>query len=104
MKRVCGHTVADDLCVNTRPALFRAFESLQDHDARAFAYNETVAIPFKRPGSMRRVVVARRESSHRSKSRHAHRRNCRFRTAANHQVGITALNDLEAIADRMRAC
>src|SRR6266851_4794623 len=103
MKSVCGHAVADNLRVDASSTLLRAFEFLQDHDARALADHKAIPIPLKRPAGVLWIVVARRERSHRSESRDTHRRNCRFRTAANHHIGVTPLNDFKAIADSVSA-
>src|SRR5579863_1338260 len=50
-----------------------------------------------------RIVVSLRQRPHGGEPADPKRRDARFRTAANHGVRIAALNDLERIADRMRA-
>ena len=103
MKSVGGHAVADDLGVNARAASLRKFQFFENHDAGALADNKAVAIAFKGTRGMLRIIVARRQRAHRGKPRHAHRRDGRLSAAANHDVGIAALNDLEAVADGVRA-
>src|SRR5712691_10304319 len=104
MKGVCSHAVADNLGINVRAALLRQFEFFKDQDARAFANNESVAIPLKGTAGVLRIVVAGGESPHRSESSNTHRRDRRLCPAANHHIGIAALNNPEAVADSMSAC
>jgi hypothetical protein len=82
-------------------------ERLEDHDARPLAHHEAVAVLVERPAGLLRLVVARRERTHRGKSTDAHRRNRRFRSAGNHHFRIAAADDFVRFADgmsRRRAC
>src|SRR5690349_3724992 len=103
MKRVGTSAVTDDFRVDLRAALLRVLELFENHDPRAFANHEAVAITFERTRRMYRIVVVGGKRAHRGETRDAHRRDRRLRTAADHHVGIAALNDLEAVADRVCA-
>src|SRR5437762_12942310 len=84
-------------------SLHDALPIFQNQNAGAFSNHESIAIQFKRTRRVLRIVVASRQSAHRSKSGHTHRRNSRFSATANHHVGITTLNYPEAVANGMRA-
>src|SRR5215831_4753706 len=58
---------------------------------------------FKRPRSVHRIVVARRQRAQRGETRHAHRRDGRLSAAANHGLRVSALNNPEAVADGVSA-
>ena len=84
------------------PRASRDLELLEDHDAGAFAHHEAVAVLVERAAGLLRLVVARRERAHRREPADAHRRDRRFGSARDHDVGIVAADDLEGFADRVR--
>src|SRR4051812_5184297 len=56
---------------------------------------------------MQRIIITRRQGTHRCKTRHRHRRDRAFRTAAYHRVGIATLDNTKTVTDRVgssRAC
>src|SRR5437762_7124502 len=59
-------------------SLHDALPIFQNQNAGAFSNHESIAIQFKRTRRVLRIVVASRQSAHRSKSGHTHRRNSRF--------------------------
>src|SRR6185369_6204739 len=104
MKRISGRAVAHDLSVDLRATSLCRLELFEDHDPRAFTDDKTVAVSLKRPRGVYRIVVVRRQRSHRREARHAHRRDSRLSATADHYVGIAALNNPEAVADCVRPC
>src|SRR6266852_2464097 len=52
---------------------------------------------------MDRIVVSGRKRAQRRETCEAHRRDGRLSTAADHRVSIAALDNFEAVANRMRA-
>src|SRR5689334_7742540 len=103
MERVRTSTVTHDFTVDLRAALLRVLELFENQDPRALADNETIAVAFERTRRMYRIVVVGGKRAHRGEARDAHRRDRRLRAAADHHVGVAALNDLEAVANRVRA-
>ena len=103
MKRVAAHPVSHDLGENGRVPLFREFKLFENQNARAFAHDESIAIPVERPRCMRRIVVVLRQRPHGGEPANAERRDAGFRPAADHRNRIAALDDFEGVADRMRA-
>src|SRR4029078_8602353 len=96
--------ITDDLSVNPRATFLRGFELFENQDSRALADNKTVAIALERSRGVQWIVVVGRQRSHGRKARDTHRRDSRLCAAADHDVCVAALNDLEAVADRMCAC
>ena len=103
VKGVARHAVADDFGVKLRAAPAGVRQFFEHQNPRAFADDEAIAVGVERAGCPRRVVVARRQRPHRRKAADAHRRDGRLGAAADHRIGVTALDDLEAVADRMRS-
>src|SRR5258708_28556373 len=102
MEGICRHTVSNNLRVNSRtPALCR-FQFFEDHQPGPFPDDKAIAVTFERPGSSSRILVSRRECTHRSESGDAHWRDSRLSPAANHCIGIPALNDLETVTYGVR--
>jgi hypothetical protein len=58
-----------------------------------------LSILVPRTAGARRVVVSLRQGAHRRETGDAERGDARFRTAANHRVGIAALNEPERVAN-----
>src|SRR5687767_6972556 len=104
MKRVGTRAITDNFSVNPRAALLRKLELFENHDSRAFTNHKAIAVSFKWPRRVERIVIIGRERAHRRKTRHAHRRDRRLRAAADHHVGIATFNDLETVANRVCAC
>src|SRR5262249_59728971 len=79
------------------------FQSARNHTPGLFTDHKTVTPYVERARGARRVVVAGREGAHGRKSADRHRSDCAFAAAADHRHGVATLNDLEAIADGVRA-
>src|SRR6266542_3803970 len=47
MKSVGGHAIANNFCIDRRTSASRKFQLFKNHDAGAFADDETVPIPFE---------------------------------------------------------
>src|SRR5258705_13912321 len=103
MERIGSHAVANELRIDPGTATFRHFQFFEDHNAGAFADNKSIAVAFKRPGSVLGIAVARRKRSHRGKARYTHRRDCRFSAAADHNVSVATLDDLKTVANSVSA-
>ena len=85
------------------PRFFGRLQLLEDHDARAFADDEAVAVPVEGPRGVLRLVVARREGPHRREPADGERRDHRLRAARDHGVRVAVLDHAVRLADRVRA-
>src|SRR5205823_1621459 len=103
MESVARHAIAHKLRIDARAPRLRRLQLFEHKQPRAFADDEAIAVALERPRDTRRLIVARRKRAHGRKTCDAHRRDGRFSAAADHNVGVAALNDLEAVADGMRA-
>ena len=75
----------------------------KDQDARAFTDHKAIAVAIKRAACVLGIIVASRQRAHRGEPADAHRRDRGFGASADHRVGVASLNDLEAVADGVRA-
>src|ERR1017187_2627448 len=100
---IAAHAVARDLREDASAALAGEFQLFQDHDARAFADHEAVAISIPRTAGLLGGVVAGRQSAHGGESANAHGSDCGLRAPGNHHVGIVVLDDAVRISDGMCA-
>ena len=103
MEGVAAHAVADDFGQDGRAAPFGEFEFFENQDARAFADDESVAIAVEGPRSVRGIVVALRQARAWPRIRRRPWGDAGLGAAADHDVGIVALDDFEGIADGMGA-
>ena len=97
---IAGEAVADNLGVNSGPAGLGMLQALQNHDARAFAHDETVAVPVVGPRSLLRPIVetgGKRPAS--DKPGQAKPANRAFSAASHHQVSIVERNEARGVAD-----
>src|SRR5262249_19010752 len=74
----------------------------EDENAGALTHDEAVALSVKRAAGATGLVIARGERFHRREAADAHRRDRSLGAAANHHLGIAALDDLERIAYSVR--
>src|SRR5687768_5730661 len=102
VERVAGHAVAGDLAVDRRAARESMLALLDDQHARAFAHDEAVALRVPRTRRALRLVVPRRERTHRREAADRERGDHCLAAAGEHHVCFIALNDLVRVADRMR--
>ena len=100
---VAAHAVADDLGQDRRAAGLGELVLLEDQDAGAFADDESVAVLVPRAAGALGLVIARGQRAHGGESADAHRRDGGFGAAADHDIGVAALDHLEGIADAVRA-
>ncbi len=103
VERVAAHAIAHDFSQDGRAAPFGKFQFFKDQNPGAFADHESVAIAIERAGSVRGIVIALRKRAHGGESADAHGRDAGFGAAADHDVGIAALNNPERIADGVGA-
>src|ERR1700752_735790 len=94
----CG-SVANQLGVDPSSAPLRRFEFFEHHDSGAFADHKSIPISFEWARSMYWVVIVGRQCSHRGETSDTHWSNGSFGTPTDHQIGVSALNDSETIAD-----
>src|SRR5258705_4360583 len=99
MKSISGDAVARYFGIDTRTSSLCRLEVLQDHNSGALANNKTVPVSFERPRRVLRVIIIRGQGPHRRKTSHTHRRDRRLGASTDHQVGISALNYFEAVAN-----
>src|SRR5581483_6497043 len=100
---VCAHTVTYNLGDDGGPAFSGKFQFFENQNARAFANDEAIAVFVPRAAGAMRIVVTGGERPHSGKSSDSHRRDCGFRAAGDHHVGIAILDDPGGIADRVGA-
>jgi hypothetical protein len=77
-------------------------ERFEDEDAGAFADDEAVALGVERTAGALGLVIARGERFHGRETADAHGGDGGFAAAADHDLGITTLDEAEGIAHGMR--
>ena len=97
------HAIADQFGQDVGSSRDRLPDLFEHQDAGPFPDHEPVTTDIPRTARGGRIVVALRQCAHRREPRDAERRDARFRTAADHRVGVTALDEPEGVPDRMRA-
>ena len=102
MKSVASHAVAHHLGIDARSTAPGELKLFQNHDAGAFADHKTIAIQVEGSRRVSWIVITRRKRPQSGEPSDAHGRDGRFGATANHCIGIAALDDLEAVADRVR--
>src|SRR5260370_3805764 len=95
---ISGHAIADNLRNDGSMAFLRMVQRFKNQDASAFPYDKAVALGVKRAAGALRLIVARRERFHGRESTNTHRRDPRFRAAADHSFGISPLYNPKRIA------
>src|SRR5258706_7158174 len=100
---VGAHAISNNLSQDRCAALLSDRQLLKNENSGSFADYKSVALRI--PGTRRllRFIVALGKCPHCGKTTHAHGRDAGFGSATNHHVGVSALNDLERIADGVRA-
>src|SRR6185503_1000066 len=81
----------------------RVTHLLEDDDARPLADHEAVPIPIEGARGGLRIVVPGGQGPHGGESPHAQGRDHALAAAGDHHVGVAALDDLEGVADGVRA-
>src|SRR5215470_17970066 len=102
MKRVAGHSIAYDLGINLGAAPARSLELFKDQYPSSLTDNETIALGVKGTAGMIRIIISSRKGPHCGKPTNTHRSDCRLSSSAQHCVGISALDDLETVTNRVR--
>ena len=100
---VRGRAVADELAVDLRAALDGTLALLEDEDGRAFRQHEPIAVLVEWPRGLLRGVVAPAHRVHRCERADRQREHRRLRAADHHDIGLAALYQLGALAERVRA-
>ena len=100
---VGAHAVADNFRQDVCAALLGSLQIFQHHNACAFSDHKAVAFAVPGTAGALRRIIALRERAHGSESADAHRGDAGFGAAANHHIGIAALDEPERIADGVRA-
>ena len=103
VERVGAHPVPRHLGQDVRAAPLRELQLFEHQNPGALADHKSVALAIPRARRALRLVVARRERAHGGKSADAHGRDAGFGAAADHGIGVAALDEAERIADGMRA-
>src|SRR5262249_20953206 len=101
VERVACHSVADNFSVELRTPLAGMLELLENQNACALTDDETITILVEWPRGSSRIIVSRRECTHRGESTDRHRSDCTLASTADHGNRITTLDDSEAVSDRM---
>src|SRR5215813_8691376 len=103
MIRIAGHSIAYYLGINLGAAAACSLELFKDKYSGPLADNKTIALGVKGTAGMIRIIISSGKGPHCGKTTNAHRSDCRFSSSAQHRVGISSLDDLETVADRVRA-
>src|SRR5262249_851951 len=98
-----AHAITDHFRQDTGIAPSRGFQFLEHQDSRPLSHHKSVAIAIPGTGSALGLIVAGRERPGGRKSADSHGSDAGFGSAANHDIGFTALNQPERIADGMSA-
>src|SRR5579883_107270 len=99
--RVGAHPITGHFGQNRCAAAARLLQLFEHQNSRAFAHDETVPLSIPGAGGPFGLVVTLRQRSHGREAADSHRRDTRLRAAADHRVGVAALNEPERIADRV---
>ena len=100
---VARHAVSHHLGDDARLTALGPFQLFQNQHARAFPYNESIAILVPGAASPPRRIVAGRKRPHGAKSADPHGGDTRLGAAADHHIGVAVLNESKRIANSMRA-
>ena len=101
MPAVGRHAVAEHLGVDPRTAGPGHLFGLEDQDSGSLAHDEPVAVAVEGTAGTRRVVVARREGSHRREATQSHVGDRGLAAPGDHHVGMARLDQLVGIANRI---
>ena len=93
--------VAEHLRVHPSPSRLGVLEVLEQEDARALAHDEPRARGVERPRGARRIVLLGDETAHRRESGEDHGMHAGLGAARQDDVGVTAADQLGALADRV---
>src|SRR6266436_3148378 len=96
---VGGKSITGELTIDLRAALLRVFELFDNGNARAFADDETVAVPIERARRALRFVVALAERFHRGKTGETKFDDRSFGTAGDKNIGVAKFNHPPRFAD-----
>src|SRR4051794_4568221 len=103
MVGVVGGTIAGHLCQDVRTALSCEALSLEYDGSAALRDHEAITLPVEWARCMLRVVVAGGEGLHGRESRDSDRQHTRFGAACDDRLRVAALDDLDGLADGVRA-
>ena len=99
---VGGHAVAHDFSNDGGVAALGVLERFEDEDAGAFTDDEAVALGVKGAAGALGLVIARGEGFHGRETADAHGGDGGFAAAADHDLGVAALDEAEGITHGMR--
>ena len=102
-KGVGSRPVTDDLAVNLGPASPGVLELFENEHPGPFTQNEAIAIAIEGPAGSLGLVVACREGRQADEAGHAEGMDHAVRAAGKDDVGAAATNELESLADGLRA-
>ena len=100
---IAAHAITDDFGQDVRTAPPGMLELFEHQNARALAHHESIALDIPGTRGFLGFIIALRKRAHGGESADAHGSDASLRAAADHHVGIVALDDLERIANGMGA-
>src|SRR6185503_11552984 len=103
VERVARHSVTDQFGVNLCAAAARSLEFFQNQYPGPFADHKSIAFCIKRATGVLGIIVASRQRPHRCESADAHWCDRCLRASSQHRIGISTLNNLEAVSNCMSA-
>ncbi len=100
---VGGSPIARQPCINRRASLLGVFQTLKHQHRSSFAHDEAVSVGIERPAGSLWLIVAGGHRFHGTKTGHSKRRNRGFRSAGQHYLGLSVLNEPQCLAQSMGA-
>jgi len=103
VKRIAGKAVTDKFAMDSCAPFERVRQGLEDDNSGTLADDETVAVNVEWATCFFGFLVASGDRPHRIEAGHAHRGDRRFRSAGDHDVGVTVGDETGRIPDRAGA-
>ena len=107
MMRVGAHAVARELAIDRRATCLRVIVLFQHENSGAFSEDKAVTSDVPRPAGSGRIVVTRRQRARGAESADAKRRDARFGSTGDHDLGVAVFDQPGGFAETVvsrRAC
>jgi hypothetical protein len=103
VKGIAAHPITHNFGQNPCSTAAGDFQFFENQNSRAFANHESIAGRVPRPARLLRRIIASGKRTHGAEAADRHRSNRCLGSTRNHDVSITARDDLVRIAYGMRA-
>ena len=103
VKCIGGKPVPASLGIDSSAPFFGMAQFFEHQHSGAFGQHESVTVPVKRPACFFRFVVPRRKRPCLAETGKDQRGERSFRTSRDHDIGVSALDDLHGFAHGVRS-